>query len=499
MSEKQEIQETQETKETKETKNDETKKETEKKEEKEEKKKTVEKKEKKKTNKPNEKKETKKKKVRSKSKTKKRRGSKKKTSTSTKQPIVKQVNPEEKLNSLTKDLFTNVTEYAQGQFKIVKEDFTALQEMNELSTNKYSQMKQKSSQVLKELHTIEEKESSIKPYLDSIDTIVLNVDDLYKTVQELDSYSKNLQQAFVQLENSVRDRNRKIKASSKRKDPMKSTALPTDISQITKQIYLSDYFTACNERVIKKYRISHIVRLLEDPNSGRIENVTYFYRNWEDTFSYFIIEDLIELFNFVGESLKTKKNRILFHCFAGVSRSSSAVISYLMRKKNCSYEKAHKLVHKKRPIIFPNSSFVFQLKLWKEMGFSLEGDSKPHQTYNLLSSQSRIWKIYNNTLKGILFQSKKLTEKEQSKLCEQVLLEIVQQIKKEKILIPNTISDNLLTKVQNEDQLLLKFFQDSLNIRYRFWCRTKKPKGDNFVTLLEKLYTFGDLENSFNN
>ncbi|KAJ3440326.1 biogenesis of lysosome-related organelles complex 1 subunit [Anaeramoeba flamelloides] len=161
-------------------------------------------------NKPNEKKEeTNKKKAKTKPKSKKRRGSKKKKTTRIKQPVFQQVNPEEKLNSLTKELFTNFSEYAQGQFKIVKEDFIALQEMNELSTNKYSQMKQKSSQVLKELHTIEEKETSIKPYLDSLDGVVKNVDDLYKTVQELDSYSKNLQQAFVQLENSVRDRNRK--------------------------------------------------------------------------------------------------------------------------------------------------------------------------------------------------------------------------------------------------------------------------------------------------
>ena len=59
----------------------------------------------------------------------------------------------------------------------------------------------------------------------------------------------------------------------------------------------------------------------------------------------------------------TKENRnILVHCAAGVSRSASFTIAYLMRKKGMGFEEAHKLVKEKRKIIRPNSYFVEQLR-----------------------------------------------------------------------------------------------------------------------------------------
>lgn len=50
---------------------------------------------------------------------------------------------------------------------------------------------------------------------------------------------------------------------------------------------------------------------------------------------------------------------------AGVSRSASIVIAYLMRYKGISYEEARKLLEKARPQIRPNDGFVRQLKLYE--------------------------------------------------------------------------------------------------------------------------------------
>jgi atypical dual specificity phosphatase/dual specificity phosphatase 12 len=51
----------------------------------------------------------------------------------------------------------------------------------------------------------------------------------------------------------------------------------------------------------------------------------------------------------------------LVHCYAGISRSASIIISYLMKKYNWSYEKAYNYVKNKRPIINPNRGFKKQL------------------------------------------------------------------------------------------------------------------------------------------
>lgn len=58
-----------------------------------------------------------------------------------------------------------------------------------------------------------------------------------------------------------------------------------------------------------------------------------------------------------------KNNRKVFvHCAAGVSRSASFVIAYLMKSKLMPYLDAYALVKCKRPIIKPNSGFVKQLE-----------------------------------------------------------------------------------------------------------------------------------------
>lgn len=52
----------------------------------------------------------------------------------------------------------------------------------------------------------------------------------------------------------------------------------------------------------------------------------------------------------------------LVHCFAGVSRSATMVIVYLMKKNGWTYFQAHAFVKKRRSVIWPNPGFVRQMK-----------------------------------------------------------------------------------------------------------------------------------------
>ena len=57
--------------------------------------------------------------------------------------------------------------------------------------------------------------------------------------------------------------------------------------------------------------------------------------------------------------------QVLVHCFAGVSRSASVVIAYLMRYHNMTYSQACAHVQDRRPWINPNPGFVNQLKRYE--------------------------------------------------------------------------------------------------------------------------------------
>lgn len=52
---------------------------------------------------------------------------------------------------------------------------------------------------------------------------------------------------------------------------------------------------------------------------------------------------------------------ILVHCYAGVSRSASCVIAFLMQECGLTFLEAMTFVRKKRPIVFPNFGFQRQL------------------------------------------------------------------------------------------------------------------------------------------
>jgi predicted protein tyrosine phosphatase len=58
--------------------------------------------------------------------------------------------------------------------------------------------------------------------------------------------------------------------------------------------------------------------------------------------------------------------RILFHCFAGVSRSSSVAIAYLMIVHNLSLHQALELAISKRNIVRPNPGFVNALQIFEQ-------------------------------------------------------------------------------------------------------------------------------------
>ena len=73
---------------------------------------------------------------------------------------------------------------------------------------------------------------------------------------------------------------------------------------------------------------------------------------------------MLPLLDEVADMIKegVEKGGILVHCMAGVSRSATCVIAYLMREHKHSLRSALELVRSKRPIVCPNYGFHKQLK-----------------------------------------------------------------------------------------------------------------------------------------
>ena len=75
---------------------------------------------------------------------------------------------------------------------------------------------------------------------------------------------------------------------------------------------------------------------------------------------------------FVTDSVKNSKGRVLVHCQAGISRSATICLAYLISRYRLRLDEAYEYVKKRRSIISPNFNFMGQLLNWESESQSAE-------------------------------------------------------------------------------------------------------------------------------
>lgn len=68
--------------------------------------------------------------------------------------------------------------------------------------------------------------------------------------------------------------------------------------------------------------------------------------------------------------MKSQNGKVLVHCQAGISRSATICIAYLMATRRLRMEEAYKYVKSRRRIVSPNFSFMGQLLTFENQIFS---------------------------------------------------------------------------------------------------------------------------------
>lgn len=139
----------------------------------------------------------------------------------------------------------------------------------------------------------------------------------------------------------------------------------TDISQITEHIFIGNSRISKDLRQLEYYGITHVVNCadeLENNVKNYDENISWLWLPMIDCAQDGDVANYIpEAVKFIDEVV-TNNNKVLVHCAAGISRSSSITIAYLMYKHNIRYERAFNRVKNMRSCCKPNSKFVEQLK-----------------------------------------------------------------------------------------------------------------------------------------
>ncbi|KAL0134246.1 hypothetical protein PUN28_001205 [Cardiocondyla obscurior] len=152
-----------------------------------------------------------------------------------------------------------------------------------------------------------------------------------------------------------------------------------NIASIIPGLYLSSQDPAVCTDILKKYEIRHILSIGINI-SEKYNGIQYYTCDLLDLPESNILSAIKKCVGIIHANLK---ENILVHCNAGVSRSPTIVIAYLMIIKKLSYDEAYDIVKKERSCIRPNDGFVKQLR-------NIENTTFIHELFNSILDISAV-------------------------------------------------------------------------------------------------------------
>jgi protein-tyrosine phosphatase len=142
------------------------------------------------------------------------------------------------------------------------------------------------------------------------------------------------------------------------------------IYKILDCLYLGCEKVSTNSETLENNKIKRIIKIgyeLEEAFVGKYE---YLSINIHDHFNEDIYDYFDKCYYFIENSIEKKEN-ILIHCAAGISRSVSIICAYLIKKKKWNFNRAINFIRETKPLVNPNCGFEQQLH-----EYSLRNNSK---------------------------------------------------------------------------------------------------------------------------
>lgn len=158
-----------------------------------------------------------------------------------------------------------------------------------------------------------------------------------------------------------------------------------DLDCVVDNLYVGGIQATRNPKLLYELGVTHVVTVSDSPANNIAESGLFKYKFVQGM--DIEITDLLAHFSdvnaFIDEGVKS--GATLVHCIAGVSRSVTMVIAYLMEKKGMKFEDALTLVQQKRKYAYPNEGFVKQLKLYEAMKCKLDPTNEEYRSHRLAS------------------------------------------------------------------------------------------------------------------
>lgn len=122
-------------------------------------------------------------------------------------------------------------------------------------------------------------------------------------------------------------------------------------------IFLGPEKFAIYDSPLVRRGVTHIVNVSSTSPCKYPEKYKYLHLPLHDRDNFEIKMYLDPCVDYIDEVIKSG-GKVYVHCFAGISRSSTVVIYYLMKYHKMRFSDAFDLVKKKRPVACPNFGFL---------------------------------------------------------------------------------------------------------------------------------------------
>lgn len=140
-------------------------------------------------------------------------------------------------------------------------------------------------------------------------------------------------------------------------------------AHIEEGLFLGSARSAANKEGLKSLNVTHVLTVATRLSPAYPNDFTYKIVEVSDSEDTNLAKYFHECFDFIDEA-KTTGGAVLVHCHAGISRSVTIVLAYLMNRHGIPLSDAVKHVKAKRPKARPNPGFLKQLMEFEK---SLQG------------------------------------------------------------------------------------------------------------------------------
>ena len=141
----------------------------------------------------------------------------------------------------------------------------------------------------------------------------------------------------------------------------------SEIAKVTNELYIGGLSSVKLENLLK-LRISHIINCTIEVKNIEEQGIITTKTMIDDSPTANLQAEFDRVADLI-EDVKKRSGRVLVHCVAGVSRSASLCLAYLMKYHGMTLLEAHSLLKKARPIIRPNLGFWKQLVEYENLLF----------------------------------------------------------------------------------------------------------------------------------